>query len=611
MITTVRISPPKPTKTRRARNAAPTPGQELGRFFRTYRVALIPFGIALWLALSVAVIAKRNDSYVIVVLVLALVETGLWFKGHMIGAIRPVERRYAFAIPAVGALWALYATWGHEPVSAHGLGVLVALTVVTALPWWRHRIVRGSVLVSFEDLPRRERDVRLKETKRLTTGWTAFTSAGHVQGSRLTGVTFNRWSVGVHVRLRNGAHAAELQRPSRRAHLESASYWPVAPGSVRIQGDERDARNCTIRYMLKDPHAEPIMPDETETPSIENMIIGLFETGADVMFASVNTLIAGETGAGKSGVVNRLVQIFSKIPTVAMLGVDLTPGATELGPWRGVMHALASTGDDVAKLFEAVLSECERRGHVMERFGWKNFRCTEQDPFMVLLIDEAARVKELRLNGKLKTICAIIRKYGGIVIIATQYPKTTSLESDITINLPQKIGLKVFTPAADRVIFGEQATRLGWSPSVLIPDGRKGSFLIKSEHYGRPVLARALFVDETAVAREARVWSPQRTAIPTINLRTMPHVEREELEPGSVLTDSDEPEIVEAEIMDETESLILDMIERGVNTPTAIRAELESFGQIKTVRTVNRMIKSLSERELIKQQRKQGPWFRA
>lgn len=611
-VTTVRISPPKPPKSRKVRKAAPTPGEELVRFFRTYRVALIPFGVALWLALSVGIIAKHPYSSVFILGALAIAEGLLWYKGHMVGAVRPQERRYAFTIPAVCALWALYATWGSVPVSLHSLGVLMVLTILTASPWWRHRQVRESVTVQFEDLPRHVRDLRLKETKRLTTGWTAYTSAGHVQGSRLKGITFNRWSVGIHVRLRNGAHAAELQRPSRRAHLESASYWPVAPGSVRIQADPADTRNATIRYMLSDPHKEPITPDMDEVPTIDNLILGIFETGADVLFAMVNTLIAGETGSGKSTVVNRIIQMFAKIPTVAMLGVDLAPGATELGPWRGVLHDLASTADETAKLFQAIEDEMTRRGIVMERNGWKNFRCTLRDPFIVLIIDEAAKIKAFRLNKKLRDIAANIRKYGGMVIVATQYPKSTIVDTDITINLPQKIGLKVGNEAADRVIFGNHATRLGWSPSALIPDGRKGSFLIKSEHYGKPVLARAMLVDETIVEQENRRWSPQRTEIPTINLRAVPTVHREQLEPGTVLTltETDSPEIVEAEVVDDTEGLILDMIEREVNTPNAIRQELEVFGITITVRTVNRYLKSLNERQLIRQLRKQGPWFR-
>lgn len=611
-ITTVRISPPKPPKSRR--KTASSPAKDWERFFHAHRTILLPAGAALWTALIGALIAGRSDRYLWLVVVLAIANGMVWYKGHMFGAIRPIERKYAYVVASVPPLWCAYASYGDGTVVPYDLAVLVALTVLTASPWWRHRRNRGSVVVTFEDLPRRERDARLRETRRLTNGWTAYVSAGHIQGARLHGIEFSTWSVGIRVRLRNGAHAAELQRASRRAHLESASYWPVRPGSVRIQGDLADARNCTIRYMLKDPHANPIIPSETETPTIESLIIGIFETGADVLFALVNTLIAGETGAGKSGLVNRLVQLLAKIRGIAILGVDLTPGSTGLGPWKGVLHALAGGADDTSKLFDAIIDEMFRRGMIMEQNGWSVFRTTEKDPFMVLVIDEARNVKEYGLNKKLIKICAEIRKYGGCVIVATQYPKNTTLDSDITINLPQKIGLKVFTETADRVVFGGSATRLGWSPSVLIPDGREGSFLIKSKFYSRPVLARAHYVDEDMVIRENAAWSPQRTEIATINLKAMPTVERQEqIEPGDtlVLADEDEPtDIVEAVIVDETEELILDMIERDVNTPTAIRQELDDFGKNVTVRTVNRIIKSLAERELIVQHRKQGPWFR-
>lgn len=537
----------------------------------------------------------------------------VWWKGHAVGAIRPIERQYAYAIPAFAALWGLWATWFGRPVSFNALGALVVLVALVASPWWRHRRIRGSVLVSFEDLPRRERDVRMKETKRLITGWPAYISAGHISGARLRGLTFNEWSVAIHVRLRNGAHAGELQRPSRRRHLESASYWPAPEGSVRIAADDRDSRNCTIRYMLKDPFAEPIVPDEEEIPTPDSLVIGLFETGASVLFALVNTLIAGESGGGKSNLINRLIQMFAKIPTIAILGIDATSSATEFGPWRGVMHALANTPDEISKLFDAIEAEMVRRGKIMEQHGWKNFRTTVQDPFMVILVDEAQKIKAFRLDKRLSLITAEIRKYGGCVVISTQYPTAVNVPKSITANCPQRIALRVDTETADRVIFGNAATRHGWSPSMLIPSDKEGAFLIRSKHYRKPLLARCHYMTEDVVERENARWTRARTAIPHINLRSVPNVQREELYGGAILTlerEDDPDEVVEAEVVDEVESLILDMIEREVNTPSAIRDELESYGKPVTVRTVNRHIKSLHERGLIRQLRKQGPWYR-
>lgn len=610
-ITTVRISPPKPPKKRRAKTAL-TPREEFERFLRSYWGLLFPYGAALWLALGTVIVQKKSAiPYVWIMIALAVIEALIWWQGHKIGAIRPIERRYAFAIPAVGALWALYATFGDRPVSLRSVVMLFLLVTLTASPWWYHRRVRGSVKVTFEDLPKRIRDVRLKETKRLTTGWTAYVSAGHIQGARLRGLVFNEWSVAVQVRLRNGAHAGELQRPSRRAHLESASYWPVSPGSVRIQGDDNDSRNCTIRYMLRDPHATPIIPDEDEIPTVDSLVIGIFETGASVLFHLVNTLIAGESGAGKSVLMNRIIQLLAKIPTVAMLGVDATSGATEFTPWSGVMHVVANTADEIDTLFDQIMNECIRRGDIMSAHGWKNFRCTPVDPFMVVIVDEAQKVKNFRLDQKLSLICAEIRKYGGCVIVATQYPTAPNLPKAITANLPQKIGLRTDGETADRVIFGNNATRTGWSPSVLIPPGRDGSFLIRSKSYGKPLLARCHYVDEKVVERENARWRHHATAINGIDLRAVPSVKHERVEPGTVLTLEAAEDVVEAEVMDDTESLILDMIERGVNKPTAVQQELIGYGREITVRSVNRKLASLNERGYIRQLKKQGPWYRA
>lgn len=610
-VTTVRISPPKPPKKRRAKNTALTPREELERFLRSYWGVLLPYGATLWLALSTVIVQKKTESpYLWILLALAVVEALVWWKGHMIGAIRPIERRYAFVIPAVGALWALYATFNGRPVTLQSVSLLVVLTTVSALPWWNHRRIRGSVKVVFQDLPRRTRETRMKETKRLVLGWTAYVSAGHIQGARLRGLTFNEWSVAIHVRLRNGAHAGELQRPSRRRHLESASYWPVGEGSVRIQGDEQDSRNCTIRYMLRDPHAEPIIPDEEEIPKEDALVIGIFETGMNALFLLVNTLIAGETGAGKSTLINRIIQLLAKLPKVAILGVDATSGATEFNPWSGVMHVVANTADEIDRLFDQVMNECIRRGEIMSKNGWKNFRCTEVDPFMVLIVDEAQKIKMFRLDKKLSEICAEIRKYGGCVIVATQYPTAPNLPKAITANLIQKIGLRTDTETADRVIFGNNATRSGWSPSMLIPTGRDGSFLIRSKLYGKPNLARCHYVTEDVVQRENDRWRHSSTAISGIDLKSVTSVKREPVEPGSVLTLDAIEDIVEAEVVDDGESLILDMIERGINTPKAIQTELTNYGRDMTVRTVNRKIQSLSERGHVRQLRKQGAWHR-
>jgi hypothetical protein len=627
--TTVRVSPPKPPK--KKRNASPDPIRDAERFFRRYRLLIFPYMSVTWLALAATLTVELGmPSVLLFGGCAALANAGIVWRGHRFGvrhrrvarALPPVlvklwSRRvlvYAHAIPWCMALWASRATWGGSTPSLYSLAWLWVCTAIVAAPWWRHRMVRDSVIVTFHNLNRGQRDQRLRECKRLINDWTGFTSAARVTSAKLRGFEFTEYSVGIAVTLRRGVSAENITYRIRTA-IGSAVPWPVAAGAVRVQFDPNDSQNAVFRLMIEDPHAQPFKAPVDEQPTMENIRIGLFETGAEVYFRLVNTLIAGETGSGKSGLINRLIQATAKIPTIALIGIDLTPGATELGPWRDVFHTVASTPDQVIKTFDDVLNEMERRGAIMSRNRWKLFRCTKQDPFMLVIVDEAQSVKQIKQHGMLATITEKIRKYGGAVVLASQHPTAPNLPTKITANCVQKIGLKVSTEAADRVIFGGHATRLGWSPSTMIPAGRKGSFLIKSEIYGQPVLARADFVEEADIDAEILKWAPHRTEVPSIVLQPLTATQVrtvDGLASGTTLTlELEESEVVDAEIMDSTEDHILDCLDRGIGTPTAIATELESFKIFVSVRTVNSKLRSLKERGAVIQPRVRGPWYRA
>src|SRR5690606_39630726 len=127
-----------------------------------------------------------------------------------------------------------------------------------------------------------------------------------------------------------------------------------------------------------DLHADTLSPPEFDQMDDEVITLGLFENAATVIFSWVNTLIAGLTGAGKSGMINTLVRAFAKIPHVAMVGVDLKPGAPELGPWRDVMAALADSPEKTHALLDQILIGLQRRGDIMLQRGWKSWRRSEE-----------------------------------------------------------------------------------------------------------------------------------------------------------------------------------------------------------------------------------------
>ena len=463
---------------------------------------------------------------------------------------RRPERWYAAACAGTVALWSLCATWSGSKPGARATVALFLLTCICAAPWWHHRRIRGSIPVRFFGLGSNDRKSFLDRSRKLVQEWTAFTSAGHIQGAKLRGIAWNRYSVALSVQLRRGATVSEFSQ-RRLEKLESA-FGDVKANAARVERVERHARNAVIRFMIDDPHAEPISPPEDHNIDPEKIIIGLFETGETILFKLVNTLVAGATGAGKSGVVNMIIRALARIPTVAIIGIDMKPGAPELGKWADVMHTLAKTPDEASNVLDQLKAGLTYRGSIMSANGWRKWRPTKSQPFIVIIVDEIQELKRARLERKLDDIAAIIRAYGGCIVVATQYPTKPNLSATIKANCLQKIGLRTEDQVGDRVIFGESATRLGWRPST-IPASREGSFLIKSPEYKRPLLGRAFWLEDDEIDAEAALWGPQRTPVDDATWNPVTTGERLSVDvsaPGTVeLVKGDE--IVDAVIVDD------------------------------------------------------------
>ena len=569
---TVYLRPPNPPRPKKTEPKPPM--KELSDAIYKYRVQFIPFLITFWVWLLAVLFGPE------------------WWGGYFlaatavgIGALlyqdrftlprfqldRPVERRYAAACAGTAGLWFLCATWDASKPGMRASLAVVLMTCLCASPWWNHRRIRGSIPVRFSGVNSAERRKHLERSRKLVQGWTSFSSAGHVQGAKLRGVMWNRWSVALAVNLRKGATVDEFTY-RRLAKLESAfaDIYPIQAGAARVERVERAARNAVIRFMLEDPHAEPIKPPENTSTDWERVIIGLFETGEEILFWFVNTLIAGATGAGKSGVLNAIIRALARVPIVAMIGIDLKPGAPELGKWESVLFKLARTTEEASEVLDQLKMGLTYRGTVMAAKGWRKWRPTKEQPYIVIIVDEIQELKRARLERKLDDITALIRAYGGFVIVATQYPTKQNLSATIKSNCLQKIGLRTEDQVGDRVIFGESATRMGWRPSA-ISSSREGSFLIKSPEYKSPLLGRAFWMEDDEIDQEALKWTGARTAIDDATWNPITSgsetVSVEALEPGRVELHRSAPdgsgEIVDAVIVDDDpRERVLDALNR-------------------------------------------------
>lgn len=606
------LNPPKYRSSKKGAGSS----DGLGTFLNDHREEIAPYVLAWFYWLATALVGRDPLRVAWFVSVSALCSVMIYFFGYKFRALRQftakgkngrsrkqkIRLAYVLAAPFVLAAWATWATWPnaasdglpHRP-TLWGSVVLILVTLVAAGPWLFELRSKRKVVLTLDGLSREEHDTARRDARTLINGWVGWTGRSGLTGARLKGLTFSRWSRCIELEMRHGSTTLNFTA-LRMNKIETASLWTIAPGMARVDRSETDARRLTIRYMLADPHAETMPPPDFDEMDDKMISLGVFENAMTVWFEWVNTLVAGLTRAGKSALVNTLIRAFAKIPHVAIVGIDLKPGAPELGPWRDVFAALADSPEKTHALLDQILIGLQRRGDLMLQRGWRNWRVTVKEPFLVLIVDEIQRL-DRKARDKVADIAAIIGAYGGIVVIATQYPVKENLPSKIKQNLSQRIGFRTADAVADRVIFGDSATRTGWKPSELCPEGRPGSFLIRNGTHVRPVLARGWFNDEAEVIREADVLSRHRTEID----RATWNGDLESAIMDAELVEHDSRPAIES--VKTTRDQVLEAIEIGHGTPKAVAAYTEI-----PYSTVKLIISQLAEAGQIEHDGPRSPW---
>ncbi|MEU1895704.1 FtsK/SpoIIIE domain-containing protein [Streptomyces pristinaespiralis] len=134
--------------------------------------------------------------------------------------------------------------------------------------------------------------------------------------------------------------------------------------------------------------------------SIEQPIpIGIYPDGTEILVDLVDghVLVAGGTNKGKSGGVNVLAANLVACDDVDLAGIDMKPGALELGPWQRNMVALADTLETARQVLVWLKSEMTRRGRYLATLRGPNGErvrkwTREHGKYIVLIIDELAEL---------------------------------------------------------------------------------------------------------------------------------------------------------------------------------------------------------------------------
>lgn len=621
MKNTVYVRPPdKRPAGPKAKRAPKGPVREIsGALFR-YRVQLTPVLLAFMLGawnLIMEGFADRlgNDRLRwLVPLALVLLAAWVWILGIEKPLSKPdtrrkrIERAYGLGVIALAVAWVRLVSYDLGMIVALKWYAVLALgTYPVAAPWLWHRRIRGSIAVHFAPgIPFKIRRQMEHRARTVIHDWESFTRASAAAGSHLLEISFDLVSVLLRVRLGH-ARVAEDFTDLRLRRLESA--FEARRGSARVMPvQEKSARLVDIRFMLADPLKDAIIPTEADVTDDNEMTldIGVFETGGKVIFDIIHTLIAGASDAGKSGLLNAILRALVRKTKIAILGIDMKPGAPELGKWEHAMADLAKNEREAEIMLQKILFGIERRGEIMKTRKIRKWIPTEEEPFIVLILDEVAQIKKAgpRLTKLLVKISELSRAYGFAMIMATQHPTDKSIPTEAVANCLQRIGLACQANTAERLIFGDDATKDGWR---LSPRHMKaqGIFRIMSRRYKVPNLARAYWLDDDAVDLEVERFAPARTAIdsgtwnPAVGTRNVPRA----IEPEEEDQDGTAVGVI---VEDDPETVIFMAVCSGLGTPEVISQET---GIPK--RTVNNHLKALGAKRMIVQDGTRKPWRKA
>lgn len=512
------------------------------------------------------------------------------------------ERAYAGGLAVGSGAWASwFVTGGSRPLLIYPF-----LVVFAAWPWWRHRSPHASIPVTIAAglTGSRRRDAE-QGSRRIIDGWDTKSRQGKIPMAALLGIEWDRYSKAVVVELRHGMSRGTLQYKGYTSALESAFDAPL--NSLRVEdpgevpGVDKTARLVRLRFLLNDPNVDPLGPPR-DAYDAKTVTLGRFETGEDVeLEEDIHTGVFGMSGAGKSGIMNTIIRRMRWRRRKVLIGFDLKPGAPEFRPWSRVWYVLADNPAKAKQTFQALIRALEERGEMMAERGWRKWKATEAEPDILVFVDEAQELNDHRLMGYLERLAGLMRAYGGRIIVATQHPKDTNLPTTIYNALRQVIGLKV-SDKADRVIYGENANRDGWTPSRLEDDG--GRFLIKSPRYRQPLPARGFWMEDEDVERE-NARGPEAVQL---DPRTARGFVEAGLVEAPVLEDTtaelERPDIVDAVVVeDHPQEKVLEAIRAGTGSPRAI-AVATGIPE----RTVKAYLGELSQAGRIVQEAARKPW---
>jgi S-DNA-T family DNA segregation ATPase FtsK/SpoIIIE len=285
------------------------------------------------------------------------------------------------------------------------------------------------------------------------------------------------------------AHSIRMEAPIPGKRAVGIEVPNVRPATVRVSSllssREWSDLSSPLGFVIgKDITGKPVVADLAKMPHL---------------------LVAGQTGSGKSVMINTLITslLYRNSPADLKL-ILVDPKQVEMAPYNDIPHLLTPVINEPEKCISALkwsVAEMERRLRTMAEVGkrnieeYNNLKKEEGMPYIVIVIDELADLMMMAARDVEALIVRLAQKAraAGIhLVLATQRPSVDVITGLIKANVPARIAFTVASQIDSRTIIDQMGAEklLG-----------RGDMLLLTSDMPKPKRVQAALIEDGETAK--------------------------------------------------------------------------------------------------------------